>query len=125
MTYNNIIITCVTACVECGMLQVTGFRGGIPISNPGNREKVERQAEKSMMEVEADDLPDYIDNRHTVWLGGECPVCKNPFYHRLQLPFKARLKAERERMMIGTFGATCNGSSVGCKVREMPGNSVF
>jgi hypothetical protein len=89
MTYSNVLLSAVTACVECGTMQPTGFRGGTPVTDTDDPDV--------HFDVGDSEIPDHVDDRYNVWAShNECPNCGNQFYHRLHLPTPPRLEATFE-----------------------------
>lgn len=89
MTVSNVVLTSITACVECGTMLPSGFRGGTPVSDYDNPDV--------HIDTGDSEIPDHVDERYTIWVSGvECPNCGNQFYHRLDLPTPSRLEAVEE-----------------------------
>lgn len=87
--YTNVVLTTVTSCVECGMMQPTGFRGGTSVVDVDNPDV--------HIDTGDSEIPDHVDERYNVWASGvPCPVCGNHFYHYLDLPTPSRLEAVEE-----------------------------
>lgn len=84
MTYSHVVLTEVNACVDCGMMQPTGFRGGTPIVDTDD-------PDPGMVDTD-EELPDHVDERYNVWASHQpCRVCGSQFFHRLSLPYGSML----------------------------------
>ena len=89
MTASNVVLTSMTACVECGTMQPSGFRGGSPV--------VDVDDPDVFIDTGDSEIPDHVDDRYNIWASHNgCPNCGNQFYHRLDLPTPARLDAVQD-----------------------------